>query len=46
MSKAIEIDPSLARKLTIKSSLCTIITDGTAILGLGNIGLRAGLPII
>ena len=46
MSKDIEKDPSLASKLTSKSSLCAIITDGTAILGLGNIGPRAGLPVM
>jgi malate dehydrogenase (oxaloacetate-decarboxylating) len=26
--------------------LCIIVTDGTAILGLGNIGSRAGLPVM
>ena len=28
------------------SHLCAIVTDGTAILGLGNIGPSAGLPVM
>jgi malate dehydrogenase (oxaloacetate-decarboxylating) len=39
-------DPSLARQYTAISHLVAIVTDGTAILGLGNIGPVAGMPVI
>lgn len=43
---AINKEPSLARDYTIKRNTIGIITDGTAVLGLGNIGAMAGLPVM
>ena len=42
---AIHNDPSLAKKLTINRNTVAVITDGSAVLGLGNIG-AAGLPVM
>jgi len=39
-------DPSLARQYTAISHLVAIVTDGTAILGLGDIGSVAGMPVM
>jgi malate dehydrogenase (oxaloacetate-decarboxylating) len=39
-------DPGLARQYTAISHLIAIVTDGTAILGLGDIGPLAGMPVI
>lgn len=39
-------DPSLARELTIKKNTIGIVTDGSAVLGLGNIGPEAALPVM
>lgn len=39
-------DPSLARRFTAISHLVAIVTDGTAVLGLGNIGALAGMPVM
>lgn len=39
-------DPLKARELTFKSNWAAIITNGTAILGLGDIGATAGLPVM
>jgi malate dehydrogenase (oxaloacetate-decarboxylating) len=39
-------DPILARQYTAISHLVAIVTDGTAILGLGDIGPVAGMPVI
>ncbi len=44
--KAIEANPALARTYTNRPNTVAIITDGTAILGLGNIGSLAGLPVM
>ena len=44
--KAIEADPSKARTFTGIANKVAIATDGTAILGLGNIGCLAGLPVM
>jgi malate dehydrogenase (oxaloacetate-decarboxylating) len=44
--KAIEADPSLAREFTNLGNRVAIITNGTAILGLGDIGPVAGLPVM
>ncbi len=44
--KRIENDPSLARMYTSISHFVAIITDGTAILGLGDIGPVAGMPVM
>ena len=42
----IEKDPKLAYKYTAKGNLVAVITDGTAVLGLGNIGALAGKPVM
>ncbi|OIP41216.1 MAG: NADP-dependent malic enzyme [Deltaproteobacteria bacterium CG2_30_63_29] len=42
----IEKDPSEAYRLTSKGNLVAVITDGTAVLGLGNIGALAGKPVM
>ncbi|MFT5200582.1 MAG: malate dehydrogenase (oxaloacetate-decarboxylating) [Planctomycetota bacterium] len=44
--RAIERDPSLADKYTNRPRTVAIITNGTAILGLGDIGPLAGLPVM
>jgi malate dehydrogenase (oxaloacetate-decarboxylating) len=44
--RAIVADPSQARELTIAGRTVAIITDGSAVLGLGNIGALAGLPVM
>jgi malate dehydrogenase (oxaloacetate-decarboxylating)(NADP+) len=39
-------DPSLAYEYTAKGNLVAVITNGTAVLGLGNIGAVAGKPVM
>lgn len=39
-------DPANAYKYTSKSHLVAIVTDGSAVLGLGNIGGMAGMPVM
>ena len=46
ISMAIAKDPTLARKLTIKRNTVAVVTDGSAVLGLGNIGPAAALPVM
>jgi malate dehydrogenase (oxaloacetate-decarboxylating) len=46
ISMAIAKDPTLARKLTIKRNTVAVVTDGSAVLGLGNIGPEAALPVM
>ena len=43
---AIEQDPDLSYTLTRRSNLVAVITDGTAVLGLGDIGPLAGMPVM
>jgi malate dehydrogenase (oxaloacetate-decarboxylating) len=43
---AIEADPSLVYELTWKSNVVAVVTDGTAVLGLGDIGPAAALPVM
>lgn len=43
---AIRDDPSLSYKLTRRWNTVAVITDGTAILGLGDIGGTAGMPVM
>ncbi len=43
---AIADDPRNARRLTIKRNTVAIVTDGSAVLGLGNIGPTAALPVM
>lgn len=42
----IQKDPSLSYELTRRSNLIAVITDGSAVLGLGNIGPEAGMPVM
>src|SRR5579884_3448404 len=42
----IERQPSLAYRYTGKGNLVGVITNGTAVLGLGNIGAQAGKPVM
>lgn len=44
--QAIAADPTQARELTIKRNTIAVVTDGSAVLGLGNIGPLAGLPVM
>ena len=44
--KAIYDTPSKARKLTIKRNTVAVVTDGTAVLGLGDIGPEAAMPVM
>ena len=44
--KIIEKDPSAAYKYTSKGNLVAVITNGTAVLGLGDIGALAGKPVM
>jgi malate dehydrogenase (oxaloacetate-decarboxylating)(NADP+) len=44
--KEIEANPQDAYKYTGKGNLVAVITDGTAVLGLGNIGALAGKPVM
>ncbi len=43
---AIAEDPDQVYKLTIKSNTVAIVTDGSAVLGLGNLGAAAALPVM
>jgi malate dehydrogenase (oxaloacetate-decarboxylating) len=43
---AIAKEPELVHTLTIKSNTVAIVTDGSAVLGLGNIGPAAALPVM
>ena len=44
--KAIEAEPELAREFTAIHNTVGIVTNGTAILGLGDIGCVAGMPVM
>ena len=44
--KEIEEDPDKAYKYTSKGNLVAVISNGTAVLGLGNIGAIAGKPVM
>jgi len=44
--RAIEADPALARDFTNIANRVAIVTNGTAVLGLGDIGPVAGLPVM
>lgn len=46
VSKAIAQDTKLARELTFKGNSVAVISDGSAVLGLGNIGPEAALPVM
>ena len=44
--RAIDMDKEAAYKYTAKGNLVAVITDGTAVLGLGNVGALAGKPVM
>jgi malate dehydrogenase (oxaloacetate-decarboxylating) len=46
VSRVVEKDPASARKYTIKGNTVAIVTDGSAVLGLGNVGPLAALPVM
>ena len=46
VSRAIAADRALARRYTWTDRLVAVVSDGTAVLGLGNIGPRAALPVM
>ena len=46
ISLAIAEDPRRVRNLTIKRNAVAIVTDGSAVLGLGNIGPEAAIPVM
>jgi len=43
---AIHADPALAAKYTTRGNLVAVVTNGSAVLGLGNIGALAGKPVM
>ncbi len=44
--QAIAANPEDARRLTVKRNSVAVVTDGSAVLGLGNIGPAAALPVM
>ena len=42
----IQKDPDKSYELTRRHNLCAVITDGSAVLGLGDIGPEAGMPVM
>jgi malate dehydrogenase (oxaloacetate-decarboxylating) len=46
ISREIARDPSLAREYTLKRNTVAIVSDGSAILGLGNLGALAAIPVM
>ena len=44
--KVIAKDPEAAYKYTMKSNTIAVISDGSAVLGLGNIGAKADMPVM
>jgi malate dehydrogenase (oxaloacetate-decarboxylating) len=44
--QAIVDDPADVRRLTMKRNTVAVVTDGSAVLGLGNIGPAAALPVM
>src|SRR3978361_821583 len=43
---AIQAEPDLVNDYTWKNSVVAVVTDGTAVLGLGDIGPEASLPVM
>jgi malate dehydrogenase (oxaloacetate-decarboxylating) len=46
VSAAIAADPSLAERYTWRSHVVAVVTDGSAVLGLGNLGPLGALPVM
>ena len=46
VSEAIHADPALVSKYTSRANLVGVVTNGTAVLGLGNIGPLAAKPVM
>ncbi len=46
VSSAIAADPAKAWNLTIKQNMVAVVSDGTAVLGLGDIGPEGALPVM
>jgi malate dehydrogenase (oxaloacetate-decarboxylating) len=46
VSRAIAADPALAARYTWAERLVAVVSDGTAVLGLGDVGPRAALPVM
>ncbi|MGI8701346.1 MAG: NAD-dependent malic enzyme [Nocardioidaceae bacterium] len=46
VSLAIASNPEDARRLTVKRNAVAVVTDGSAVLGLGNLGPAAALPVM
>ena len=46
VSRALAKDPSRAKELTIKSDMVAVVSDGSAVLGLGNVGPQAAMPVM
>jgi malate dehydrogenase (oxaloacetate-decarboxylating) len=46
VSLAISRHPEDARRLTVKRNSVAVVTDGSAVLGLGNLGAAAALPVM
>ena len=44
--EAIVADPAMAAELTARANLVAVVSNGTAVLGLGNIGPLAGKPVM
>ena len=44
--QAIHADPSELGKLTVAGNAVAVVTDGSAVLGLGDIGPRAAMPVM
>ncbi|HEX4212655.1 MAG TPA: NAD-dependent malic enzyme [Candidatus Dormibacteraeota bacterium] len=46
ISRAIAAEPDRAWQLTIKANSVAVLTDGSAVLGLGNVGPEAAMPVM
>lgn len=46
LAKLLQKDPEARKQYTVSGKLIAVVTDGSAVLGLGNIGSAGGLPIV
>lgn len=44
--RAIADDPAAARRLTVRGNSVAVVSDGSAVLGLGDVGPQAALPVL